>query len=260
MIRAVLFDMGGTLHTSSSPAGREIWFARRLIERLGDYGIALNVQPTELAGVLRENSETYKKWSEVSLRELPPARIWSEYYLRDYGIGEEALAPIAEELSFLYDYERGRILRRPHVRETMEALESAGMRLGIISNIISTSVVPHFLREYGIDRYMDCVICSSVIGVRKPSPDIFRAAECALGLGPDELAYVGDTISRDVRGVRGAGWRLMIQIRNPGAARRDRGLESSGLTPDFLIDDLAEIPGIIRRVNESEIASAFGEG
>ena len=37
MIQAVLFDMGGTLHTASSPAGRAEWFAARLIERLGDW-------------------------------------------------------------------------------------------------------------------------------------------------------------------------------------------------------------------------------
>ena len=48
MIRGVLFDLGGTLHTASSPPGRDIWFARRLLERLEDYGIALNAEPEEL--------------------------------------------------------------------------------------------------------------------------------------------------------------------------------------------------------------------
>lgn len=250
MIRAVLFDLGGTLHTSSSPEGRDVWFARRLIERLGDYGVTLDAQPEELAVRLHENSEVYKKWSEESLKELPSAQIWSEYYLRDYGITEEQLAPFAEELSFLYDYERVKVMRRPHLQETMADLHGMSVRLGMISNIISTSVVPHFLREYGIDQYMECVICSSAVGVRKPSADIFRAAEQELGLKPEELAYVGDTISRDVRGVRNAGWRLMIQIRNPSIAHRDKGLENSGFQPDYLIEDLAEIPGIIQWENE----------
>lgn len=250
MIRAVLFDLGGTLHTSSSPEGRDVWFARRLIERLGDYGVTLDARPEELAVRLHENSEVYKKWSEESLKELPSAQIWSEYYLRDYGITEEQLAPFAEELSFLYDYERVKVMRRPHLQETMADLHGMSVRLGMISNIISASVVPHFLREYGIDQYMECVICSSAVGVRKPSADIFRAAEQELGLKPEELAYVGDTISRDVRGVRNAGWRLMIQIRNPSIAHRDKGLENSGFQPDYLIEDLAEIPGIIQWENE----------
>lgn len=250
MIRAVLFDLGGTLHTSSSPPGRDIWFCRRLIERLGDYGIVLDTTPEVLAGQLHENSEEYKHWSEENLRELPAAEIWSSYYLRDYAIEAERLAPFAEELSFLYDYERVRLMRRPHLRETMERLQEMSVRMGVISNIISTSVVPHFLKEYDVERYMECVICSSTTGVRKPSAEIFRVAEREMGLKPEEMAYVGDTISRDVRGVRNAGWRLMIQIRNPSVAFRDKGLENSGFRPDYLIEDLAEIPDIIRKVNE----------
>ena len=249
MIRAVLFDLGGTLHTANAPAGRDVWFAKRLIERLGDYGISLETQPEELARQLQENGEIYKHSSEETLRELPSVRIWNEYYLRDYHIGEERLAPIAEELSFLYDYERVRIMRRPNLRQTMERLRQMSLRMGVISNIISTSVVPHFLAEYGLEQYMECVIMSSVTGVRKPSADIFRVAEQQMGLRSEELAYVGDTISRDVRGVRNAGWRLMIQIRNPGTAHRDKGLEHAGFRPDYLIDDLWEIPAIIEKEN-----------
>ena len=250
MIRAVLFDLGGTLHTADSPAGRDVWFARRLLERLGDYRIALEEEPEALAGRLHTNAEDYKHWSERALRELPMAEIWSDYYLRGYGVSRERLEPIAEELSFLYDYERVRVLRRPHLRETMDALRAMGLRLGVISNIISTSVVPHFLREYGIDRYMDCQVLSSTAGARKPSAEIFRVAERELGLGPDELAYVGDTLSRDVMGVRNAGWRLMIQIQSSAGARRDKGLEGL-VKPDYLIRDLMEIPAIIAKENDT---------
>lgn len=249
MIRGVLFDLGGTLHTVSSPEGRDIWFARRLLERLGDYGIVLDAAPEELARRLHENGEAYKHWSEESLRELPAAEIWSGWYLRDWAIGRERLAPIAEELSFLYDYERVKVIRRPYIKETLDALRAQGMKLGLISNIISLSVAPHFLEEYGVRDYMDCMVLSSAAGIRKPSADIFRVAERELGLGPEELAYVGDTLSRDVRGVRNAGWRLMIQIRNPGAAKRDKGLEHAGLRPDYLIEELNEIPAIIRGEN-----------
>lgn len=251
MIRAVLFDLGGTLHTGDSPAGRDLWFARRLIERLGDYGITLQTTPEKLAAELPINSEVYKHHSEQTLRELPSAEIWNDYFLREYGIGRERLAPISEELSFLYDYERPRVLRRPHLKETMEALRGMGLRLGVISNIISRSVVPHFLAEYDIDGLMDCVITSAETGIRKPDPEIFRVAERQLGLAPEELAYVGDTISRDVRGTRNAGWALMIRIKNPSIAHRDIGLENAGYDPDYLIEDLAEIPAIIEQENKN---------
>ncbi len=249
MIKAVLFDLGGTLHTSDSPPGRDVWFARRVIDRLGDYGIHLDTTAEELARGLGVNAEEYKHMTEGSLREHPSAEIWSRWFLREYGLTREQLAPMAEELSFLYDYERTRVMRRPGLLETMEKLRSMGLRLGVISNIISVSVVPHFLSEYGLEGYMDCVVTSCATGIRKPDPGIFRVAEEALGLLPRELAYVGDTISRDVRGTRNAGWRLMIQIRNPGIAHRDKGLEQSGFVPDYLIDSLTEIPAIIAGEN-----------
>lgn len=249
MIKAVLFDLGGTLHTSDSPPGRAEWFARRLLDRLADYGIVLDIAPGELAVRLHENSEAYKRASEADLRELPAAEIWSAWYLRDWEIGRERLASIAEELSFLYDYERPRVMRRPNLVQTMDRLREMGLRLGLISNIISTSVAPHFLEEYGIRDYMDCVILSSVTGIRKPDPGIFRAAERALGLAPAELAYVGDTLSRDVIGTRNAGWRLMIRIGSAASALRDKGLEGPEYEPDYKISDLAEIPAIIEREN-----------
>ena len=38
MIRAVVFDLGGTLHLCTNDDARKLWFARRLIGRLGEYG------------------------------------------------------------------------------------------------------------------------------------------------------------------------------------------------------------------------------
>lgn len=249
MIRGVLFDLGGTLHVNDSPPGRDIWFSRRVIERLGDYGIHLEISPEALVAQLAVNAEEYKRHSEQDLKELGGAEIWSRWFLREQGLSPSQLAPMAEELSFLYDYERVRVMRRPHLAQTMERLQSMGLRMGVISNIISRSVVPHFLAEYGIDGYMDCVITSCGTGIRKPDPGIFRVAEEKMGMAPEELAYVGDTISRDVRGTRAAGWKCMIQIRNPAIAHRDKGLENSPWKPDYLIDDLAEIPDIIAREN-----------
>ena len=250
MIRAVLFDLGGTVHVCSTNEERKLWFARRLISRLAEYGIDLDISAEELSRQLQENAERYKHEAEETLRELPPDVVWSDYYLREQRLSRETLAPMAEELSFLYDYERVCNLRRPHLLACMDALKRDGLRLGMISNILSRSIVPHFVAEYGLDRYMECVLTSAGTGIRKPDAEIFRLAERQMGLSPEEMAYVGDTLSRDVRGVRGAGWRLAIQIYSLTAAKRDRGLAEMGYKADYNITDLMEIPAIIRKVNE----------
>ena len=249
MIRAVVFDLGGTLHLCSSTEGRKLWFARRLIDRLGEYGIELAIEPVALARQLDANAAAYKRDVEASMRELDPAVIWNDYYLKEQQLGLETLAPVAEELSFLYDYERVCNLRRPGLLDCMRALRDDGLRMGVVSNIISRTIVQHFVAEYGLSEFMECVITSAGTGIRKPDPAIFRVAEKELGLPPEELAYVGDTLSRDVRGVRNAGWRLAIQIYSPSAARRDKGLAEMGYKADYNIESLMEIPEIIRREN-----------
>ena len=87
MIKAVLFDLGGTLHTNDSPPGRDLWFAKRLIDRLADYGIRLETSPEELAARLPVNSEEYKHLSEQTMRELPSVEIWNDFFLKEYAIG-----------------------------------------------------------------------------------------------------------------------------------------------------------------------------
>lgn len=250
MIRAVLFDVGGTLHQVLHDEETANSFSQRLLDILARHGIALPTDAASLLPLLHENAEAYKHWSEETRVELPSPRIWSEFYLKDFQIAEELLAPIAEELSRMYDATRVKNVPRPHMRETIETLHEMGMVQGIISNMISTSFVPRLVEDYGIAKYMSCLVISAAAGIRKPDPAIFELAASQCGVPCSEMAYVGDTLSRDVLGCRNAGVALSIQIRNPSIAHRDTAFAGTGLAPDVLIDDLAEIPGIIRSYNK----------
>lgn len=250
MIRAVLFDVGGTLHQVCHDQETADSFSQRLLDILAGHGIALPTDAASLLPLLHENAEAYKHWSEETRVELPSPRIWSEFYLKDFQIAEELLAPIAEELSWMYDATRVKNVPRPHMRETIEALHEMGMVQGIISNMISTSFVPRLVEDYGIAKYMSCLVISAAAGIRKPDPAIFGLAASQCGVPCSEMAYVGDTLSRDVLGCQNAGVALSIQIRNPSIAHRDTAFAGTGLAPDVLIDDLAEIPGIIRSYNK----------
>ncbi len=251
MITTVLFDLGGTLHSVIKKEDSMRRFAEHLIRRLSDYGIVIDTTPEALAVSLHENAESYKHYSELTKTELPAAKIWNEHYLKDFHIGEEKLAPIAEELSFLYDYDRLTLMRKPRLKETIEALHDMGIRMGVVSNIISTSLVPHMLNEYGISEYMECIVMSSAVGFRKPDPRIFAIALGRMGVTAEETCYVGDTISRDVLGSRNAGLGLVIRINNPSIAHRDAAFTGPDAPKaDYVIDELYELPVIIRSFNE----------
>lgn len=251
MITTVLFDLGGTLHTVIRKEDSMRRFAERLIRRLSDYGIVLDTTPEALAVQLHENAEAYKHETERTLVELPAPKIWNDWYLKDYRIGEDRLAPFAEELSFLYDYDRLTLMRKTRLKETIEALHEMGLRMGVVSNIISTSLVPHMLNEYGIAPYMECTVMSSTTGIRKPDPRIFEIAMNELGVTAAETCYVGDTISRDVIGARNAHLGLVVRLNNPSIAHRDAAYQGADAPKaDYVISELYELPEIIRTFNQ----------
>ncbi|MBQ5950911.1 MAG: HAD family hydrolase [Lachnospiraceae bacterium] len=250
MIRALLFDLGGTIHSIKRTEESRLRFSRHLLDILEQHGIPANLSPEEIDAMLQENGEAYKHLGEETLVELPNSEIWSRYYLKDLNIEPERIAPFSEQLSFLYDSERVENTPMPHLRETFRALRRMNIRTGLVSNIISTTLAPHALREYGIDTFMECVVMSSAVGIRKPDPRIFYIALEQMGIAPEEAGYVGDTISRDVLGARNAGMGLVVRIENPSIAHRDAAFRGPDAPQaDFVIRELKELPRIIQEVN-----------
>jgi FMN phosphatase YigB (HAD superfamily) len=95
----------------------------------------------------------------------------------------------------------------PGVLDTLNRLQAAGFRLGIISNTGAETKesMRRALEEGGLYRFFeaepDLLIYSSVIGKTKDSPEIFVHACTAAGLGgePERCLYVGE--DEDERGV-----------------------------------------------------------
>ncbi len=54
------------------------------------------------------------------------------------------------------------------------------------------------LEEFGLDHLFKEVVESSVVGVRKPDPEIFRLGVKALGLEPQETVMIGDNYEKDI--------------------------------------------------------------
>ena len=61
MIRAVLFDVGGTLHEVHREPELEIAFCSELLEKLSSSGISLSVTPQDLLPLLHQNAENYQQ-------------------------------------------------------------------------------------------------------------------------------------------------------------------------------------------------------
>jgi putative hydrolase of the HAD superfamily len=253
MIRAVLFDVGGVLHTSASNPDKAASFAGASLRVLAENGINLALSPGDFLAVVEKRAGEYKKHSELDCKELPPNRVWSEFFLKDFAIPGEKLKPCAEKLCYLFDAERRELRPRPDLRETVLALKDMGIKLGVISNILSAAFVHERLKLYGIADFMDCVVTSVETGVRKPDKRIFHIGAERLGLPPASCAYIGDRISRDVIGARSAGMGMVVLIRWAASEKKDAHLVSPENEPDFRIDGLKEIPGLIQKTNRGAL-------
>lgn len=249
MIQAVLFDLGGVLHTSVSNPQKADAFAREALRLLGENGVHIDADPGDFLSMVERRATEYKKHSEGDCKELSPQKIWSEFFLKDFGVCEEALAPCAERLCYLFDSGRRELLPRAGLRETMLSLKEMGLKLGVISNIISAGFVRERLGIYGIADFMDCVVTSVETGIRKPDKRIFFIGAERLALPPASCAYIGDRISRDVIGSRNAGLGMVILIRWAESEKKDAHLLLPENEPDFRIDNLNEIPGLIQKAN-----------
>ena len=84
------------------------------------------------------------------------------------------------------------------------------IRIGIVSNADGTVEIELQRSRVcqvgdGPATAVEVIVDSTVVGVAKPDPEIFRFALEPMGLRPDQCIYVGDTYRYDVVGARRAG-------------------------------------------------------
>lgn len=244
-IRAVIFDMGGTLEELHYTARSRAAAARGLHALLVERGLDPRMAPPDLQAHVLAGMKVYTAWRMQSERELPPEQVWAQYVFPASHLGTERLADAAEALTFFYETRFHTRRLRPEAPALLAALHGRGLRLGVISNIISRTLIPALLAEYGIARYFDPVLTSAGFGWRKPNERIFLEAARLIGVPPAQCAYVGDTVSRDVAGARRAGYALAIQIKS--FLTRTADSEADTEQPDAIIQDLMAVADLVAR-------------
>jgi putative hydrolase of the HAD superfamily len=241
-IRAVFFDMGGTIQTFGYTREMRLAATPGLRELLASAGINLHLDDQALYQLVSDGLANYHKWSLLSLEELAPQRVWRDYILVNHPVDFDALDAIAEDLTLYIETAYYHRVMRPEMPSVLEALKLMGLQIGLISNVCSRGQVPVNLDEYGIRDYFDPIVLSSEYGRRKPDPAIFHYAARLANVPTSECLYVGDRIARDIVGSRKAGFCLAVQIRHDFK----HGEADEGATPDAVIDNMMELVDFLR--------------
>jgi HAD superfamily hydrolase (TIGR01549 family) len=99
----------------------------------------------------------------------------------------------------------------PEALETLDRLRAGGLRLGLASNAPFPPVMLHRqLAATGIAGRLDAAVFSSEVGLRKPAPELHRAALERLEVAPEDALYVGDRVLEDYEGPRRIGMRAVL--------------------------------------------------
>ena len=247
-IKAILFDVGGTLRTAVRHSNT---FQTNLVQILELAGIA--GLPEEWQDRIKQRERAYYRWATLSMIELNEVDLWAKWLLPEadpFRVKSNAVL-----LNKLWRDARSRKIPLDDMADTIRELARRGYKLGIISNTTSTIEAHAMLAEEGLTDLMDTVILSSVHGRRKPHPSLFLQAAREIGVDPGQAAYVGDRPSRDVVGAREAGFREIVIIQLSG---RDPEAERTPQLPDHRISKLSELLDIfppVRSVGVQEITT-----
>jgi len=127
------------------------------------------------------------------------------------------------------------------VLEVLEAIKKEGYMIGMIANGDSISI-RNVIEATGLQDYFDVIVISEEVGIAKPYQKIFEVALAKLGVKPENAAMVGNKIDADILGANRAGMKSVWFRWN---TRYSNTIDSSQEKPDFTINSLSELPGLL---------------
>jgi len=188
-IRAVLFDLGGTLVDYHDYAH---WsdLAKHCFVEAPEEEIAHAFQEVE--------RETDGPDERVSYTEF-----WRRTLSR--ASGKDVPSSAASRFIALVRERPGFYRLYSDSRRCLEDLRDDGLRLAVVSNSSSEAHIRAILHSTGILPFFEKVVSSGTEGVEKPNPQIFHRTVERLQLRPDEAFYVGNLAYTDAEAARQAG-------------------------------------------------------
>jgi putative hydrolase of the HAD superfamily len=238
MVRAVLFDLGGTLIEYAGPYTS--WPA------LETPGLAAAYASLHQMGY-EMPSQTHFQQAGFSL--LPPmwqAAIRHEANLRvedlllrvlaEIGVAEVDTADVSTAAAHYGAAIQSQATLIPYAVETVAQVKAAGFRVGLVSNTMFPRAMHQAdMDRFGLTPYFDVMVFSADVNMWKPNASLFEQVLKLLGASPETAVYIGDDPASDVVGGQAAGMRT-VYFRSNG-----RFITPPGVVPHAEIAELAEL-------------------
>lgn len=243
MLRAVVFDLGGTLLHYESATADLLELNKRGFVALYRY-LSSNGQTAlpEAAVLYAVTSHVMAEW-RAALASFRCGSIETplKAALAELGISLSDDEWHAARRAFYAPIQQAGEPRQ-EVRHTLQALKEQGMALGLLSNTFwAGDIHDEDLARFDLLNFLPTRLYSCDIGWLKPHPEAFQMALTALGVEPNQVVYVGDRLKTDIEPARKVGlWGVLIKT-----PFREEPLED--VMPDAVISELPELVKLLER-------------
>ena len=189
MLKGYIFDYGGTLDTGGQHWGKVIWHAYERqqvpVSEEAFRDAYVHAERTLGRNPIIQPDFTFYKTIETKIR------IQLEFLKEQNYVSSVSsyLKPLTDSL-----YE-ATVKETAKSREVLLQLKQQ-YPMVLVSNFYGN--IATVLKEFKLDGIFDKIIESAVVGVRKPDPQIFTLGVEALGMQPDEVVVVGDSMDNDI--------------------------------------------------------------
>jgi putative hydrolase of the HAD superfamily len=201
-IDGIAFDLDGTLYANYQFYVRVLPFVIKEFPLVLAWGKARNtIRKANISSLTAE--EFYDR----------QAALMGEYLKKDPGavrVRHEALIYRGWEEVFK------RIPLFPDLKETLREFRDSGIKLGVLSDLPPDRK----LENLGLSGIWDVQLCSELSGGLKPNKTPFLTLAEKMGLPPERILYVGNSVSYDVLGSKNAGMKAALIV--PSLLRRRR--------------------------------------
>lgn len=238
-IEAIFLDVGNTLRILTKNEEHQFRARQKIAELVGT-----DEDPVIFVQKLDERYKVYRKWAFANMREAPESELWTRWLTPEFP--EERIAPLGLELTYQYRQSMGLRVMVDNGREVVDQLFKRGYTLGLISNVITSREIPDWLEAEDLAHYFKSIALSSVMGIRKPDPEIYYEAARRAGKEPAKCVYVGDNLQRDVTGTRNAGFGMIIIMISAEELAQETVTEEN--QPDAIIYEFRELLSLFPQV------------
>ncbi len=183
--------------------------------------------------------------SSATLREVT-AEETMRWTFAQAGVPDPDPALVAGAIDAFFAYEDACWFPDPDAPAVLRELAGRGLRVGLFSNATHDPFIQHVVDRLGFRPWLDPVLSSAGVGIRKPDPAAFDPFLAAWGLPPGSLVVAGDSLEHDIlgahrAGMRGVWYRSRQNARQEGGGYGDEG-SPDRIRPDAVIDRLSDLP------------------